>query len=152
MSLEYWARLVSAVSPRWAAGVVSLSAKYLGIYIGNEHLGKIWQAPMKKFGVRVGQISALAGAWNSQATSYRVCAVSVLTYVMQYAVLSNDIKHNESAYIAKVLKVPRNAITNEVAHHLQLLRLPLFHHFNIYRQLPWREHGCPSKYQLQQQL
>ncbi len=50
--------------------------------------------------------------------SYRVFGISVLTYVMQYAAVPKDLASIESAMIARVLKIPRTAIPNGVAHHL----------------------------------
>ena len=75
---------------------------------------------------RVNAVSSLAGAWATQTLSYRLCAVSVLGYVMQFVQLPKDIVHYEASCIAKVLKIPRNAIPSGIAQHLDLFRLPAF--------------------------
>ena len=99
-------------------------AKYLGVYIGNGFEKMIWEKPVEKFRVRVQGVSALVGAWNSQVLSYKAFAVSVLSYIMQFATLPKKLLQDESAMIAKVMKTPRNAITNIAAYHLDLFHLP----------------------------
>ena len=124
VEIAQWRRIISALCPCWAACIIQFHAKYLGVWIGNGYEEAIWVKPMEKFRCRVHGVGALAGAWSSQIQSYRVFGISVLTYVMQYAAVPKDLASIESAMIARVLKIPRNAIPNGVAHHLDALHLP----------------------------
>ena len=83
--------------------MIKMSAKYLGVHLGNSFMDAMWLAATTKFRQRVNVVSALAGAWPTQVLSYRLGAVSVLGYIMQFMVLPNKLLQDESAIIAKVL-------------------------------------------------
>ena len=119
--LPKWRRLIRALVPAWRSCAVAWCAKYLGVYLGHGYQEAIWRKPLVEFTSRVHTISTLNGSWCSQVHSYCTYAVSVLTYVMQFAQLPGSMYGDETRHISKVLKAPRNAIPREMAHHMEVL-------------------------------
>ena len=104
----------------------SARCKVWGVYIGNSYLSSVWDAPCRKLWSRVSLVSSLSGSWSTQALTYRIAAVSVLGYVMQFVHLPPKLLKDESAIPARIMKVPRNAIPQVATSNLEVMGLPSF--------------------------
>ena len=97
-----WRQRLEQLCPSWRSCQLQRSAKYLGIYIGSDYDAFIWIASVTKFRQRVQAVASLAGSWTSQVPCYRVCALSVLSHVMQFARPPPTLMVDEAGFIAKV--------------------------------------------------
>ncbi len=94
-------------APTWGGMQLSLSAKYLGFYLGPGRGKLSWEKPMQKFKERINvwQNKGVGLGWSARA--YNTFILPVLSYVAQLEELTDGLIDSVDKSILKMAKGPR---------------------------------------------
>ena len=81
--------------------------KYLGWYLGKEDVSRSFEAPLLKFQDRVQEVVEGSAPMYLAIQRYNQRAVSVLSYVSQFAVSDADLSSLQQTALHKVFRLPR---------------------------------------------
>ena len=109
-NLDQFRRIINFVAPAFKDCKVARFAKHLGILVGPGAIEDQWTATLKKYHTRVCEVGMCAGGWCTQAYLYRLVALSVLQYKMQFAAMPVGTGRLENASLARVFRAPNNAL------------------------------------------
>ena len=112
-SPERAAAVVSAWVPQWANFKVQYWGKYLGFVIGPEKSEHLWKAALAKYTDRARSWASLGLGLQFNAAIYNAYVLSVLTFLLQLAVLPPGFAAIEAAALRRLAPGPGNWIQPE---------------------------------------
>ena len=107
--------------PEFAEFIIADSGKYLGWYLGADSIFRSFQAPFRKFRARVVEVAHGGAPATVSIIKYNQYAVSVISYVAQFAAPSLECKVAALDHWAvhKILRIPQNSMSRKLCHSLE---------------------------------